>query len=32
MKKAKVYGDAAIGLVSSFGIALGVIMHQLPGG
>lgn len=31
-EKAKVYGDAAIGLVSSFGIALGVIIASTAGG
>lgn len=32
MDKAAVYGDAAIGLVSSFGIALGVIIASTAGG
>jgi len=31
-EKARVYGDAAIGLVSSFGIALGVIIASTAGG
>lgn len=31
-EKAKVYGDAAIGLISSFGIALGVIIASTAGG
>jgi zinc transport system permease protein len=31
-EKAAVYGDAAIGLVSSFGIALGVILASTAGG
>ncbi len=31
-EKAQVYGDAAIGLVSSFGIALGVIIASTAGG
>lgn len=31
-ERAKVYGDAAIGLVSSFGIALGVIIASTGGG
>ena len=31
-EKASVYGDAAIGLVSSFGIALGVIIASTAGG
>lgn len=31
-EKARVYGDAAIGLVSSFGIALGVIIASKAGG
>ncbi len=31
-EKAKVFGDAAIGLVSSFGIALGVIIASTAGG
>ncbi len=31
-EKTKVYGDAAIGLVSSFGIALGVIIASTSGG
>jgi len=31
-EKARVYGDAAIGLVSSFGIALGIIIASTAGG
>ena len=31
-EKAQVYGDAAIGLISSFGIALGVIIASTAGG
>ncbi|MDI6752315.1 MAG: metal ABC transporter permease [bacterium] len=31
-ERSQVYGDAAIGLVSSFGIALGVIMASVAGG
>jgi zinc transport system permease protein len=32
MKKAKIYGDAAIGIVSSLGIALGILIASISGG
>ncbi len=32
MEKAKIYGDAAIGIVSSFGIAAGIIIVSMAGG
>jgi zinc transport system permease protein len=32
MKKAKIYGDAAIGIVSSLGIALGILIASVSGG
>lgn len=32
MEKARIYGDAAIGIVSSFGIAVGVMIISIAGG